>query len=111
MVQEILHPYSWTFGFSPGNLRRAGILNDLSRQPGQHLILVRYGHPHYIHDEWVYNGADIDSAKVVWARELGTEQDQKLMKYFAERHVWLVEPDTSSELKPYPAAPILTSGN
>jgi len=108
MLQQIRHPYSWTFGFGPGNLSRAKILSDLKKQPGQHLVIVRYGHPHYIHDEWVYNDADIDSAKVVWARELQNEQDDKLLSYFQRRHIWLVEPDKAPlELKPYAPPPIL----
>jgi hypothetical protein len=110
MLQQIRHPYSWTFGFGPGNLSRAKILSDLKKQPGQHLVIVRYGHPHYVHNEWVYNEADIDGAKVVWARELQNDQDEKLLSYFGHRHVWLVEPDNASiELKPYTAPTLVSS--
>lgn len=110
MVQEIRHPYSWTFGFGPGNLQRAKILNELNTQSGQHLVMVRYGHPHYIHNEWVYNGADIDGAKVVWARELNNDQDARLLSYFSHRHVWLVEPDKDPlEVKPYSPPTLITS--
>src|SRR5437588_12278708 len=70
--------------------------------PGKHLILVRYGEDHNIHDEWGYNGAEIDSAKVLWARELDAEQNAKLLAYFKDRHVWLVEPDKdNTESIPY----------
>jgi len=110
LVRQIQHPYSWIFGFGPGNLQRASILKNLQSQPGQHLVIVRYGHPHYIHDEWVYNDADIDSAKVVWARELHNDQDEKLLSYFKDRHLWLVEPDkVPTELKPYAAPTLITS--
>jgi hypothetical protein len=102
LIRQIRHPFSWIFGFGPGNLQRAAILKDLQRQPGQQLVIVRYKDTHDIHDEWVYNDADIDSAKVVFARELHTEQDSKLIKYFQNRHIWLVEPDASPiDLKPY----------
>ena len=65
-------------------------------------ILVRYGASHSPHREWVYNHADIDGSKVVWARELDAEQNARLLTYFAERKVWLLEPDQAPiKLQPY----------
>ena len=93
-------PLEWT---CQGDPSRAAIQEKLSNTPGKHLILVRYEEDHNIHDEWVYNGAEIDSAKVLWARELDPEQNAKLLAYFKDRHVWLVEPDKdNTELVPYP---------
>src|SRR5215469_14837372 len=92
-------PLEWT---CQGDPSRAAIQEKLSHTPGKHLILVRYEEDHNIHDEWVYNGAEIDSAKVLWARELDAEQNAKLLAYFKERQVWLVEPDKdNTELIPY----------
>ena len=56
----------------PANLERASTLEEVERRPGRHLIIVRYG-PHHPVDfhEWVYNEADIDRAKVIWARDMG----------------------------------------
>jgi hypothetical protein len=89
-----------------GDPSRAAIQEKLSHSPGKHLILVRYREDHNIHDEWVYNGAEIDSAKVLWARELDREQNAKLLSYFKDRHVWLVEPDKdNTELTPYTPPP------
>jgi len=95
-------PLEWT---CQGDPSRAAIQEKLSHAPGKHLILVRYEEDHNIHDEWVYNGAEIDSAKVLWARELDAEQNAKLLAYFNDRQVWLVEPDKdNTELIPYQAS-------
>lgn len=92
-------PLEWT---CKGDPSRAAIQEKLSRAPGKHLILVRYEEDHNIHDEWVYNGAEIATAKVLWARELDPAQNAKLLAYFKDRHVWLVEPDKdNTELIPY----------
>jgi hypothetical protein len=87
-----------------GDPSRAAIGKKLSDTPGKHLIMVRYEEDHNLHDEWVYNGAEIDTAKVLWARELDPVQNAKLFAYFKDRQIWLVEPDTdNTELIPYQA--------
>lgn len=81
--------------------QRAAFLAQLKATPGQHLVLVRYS-PVPSGGEWVYNDADIDHAKVVWARELPGVDLKPLLDYFRDRRVWLVQPDSSSpRLDPY----------
>lgn len=62
---------------------------ELKRKDGGHLVSVRYGHnrPSHLRDhaEWVYNEADIDRAKMVWAREMGDQQSDKLLHYYKDR--------------------------
>ncbi len=94
---------SWTCG---GDSSRAAIAQHLAALPGKHLIIVRYEPDHNIHDEWVFNGAEIDNAKILWARELDPQQNAALLAYFKDRTVWLVEPDADNEeLLPYAPAP------
>ena len=91
----------------PALPERATVLADLERLPGRHLVIVRYGphHPIDLH-EWVFNDADIDSANVVWARDMGPAQNKELIDYFHDRHVWLVEADgTPPTVSPYRASP------
>ena len=86
---------------------RARIVEQLGRCEGRHLAIVRYGPAHKALDmEWVYNGADIDGAKVVWARDMGDAGNQELIDYFKNRAVWLVEPDERPpKVSPYPGRP------
>jgi hypothetical protein len=88
---------------------RARILAELNHDGGRHLVMVRYPSLDIPYDrgyrEWVYNKAEIDSAKVVWARDMGTTQNRKLLEYFKDRNVWLVEVDqydSPPKLVPYP---------
>jgi len=84
-------------------LARHSITQVLEQQPGRHLVLVRYGPQHNLLDDWVYNLSDIDASQIVWAREMGPEQDRSLLEYFHDRRVWLLEPDYSPpKLSPYP---------
>jgi len=84
------------------NYRRAAMLKQLENTPGQHLVIVRYKPDHdFILDEWVFNNADIDGSKVLWARDMGA-QNAELIHYFGSRHVWLAEPDYNPpKLTPY----------
>jgi len=87
-----------------GDLQRAAIAEQLHRLSGRQLVVVCYGVGHNFHREWVYNDANIDAAKVVWARDKGNAANQELLAYFKDRHAWRVNGDVSSpRLEPYEA--------
>jgi hypothetical protein len=101
-------PSIWTDRWTgPGDFGtdRAGVAEKLAAMPGQQLVIVRYAGDHNPIDEWVYNAASIDGAKVVWAREMGSAENEDLIRYYKGRSVWLVEPDKKPvTVVPYAAA-------
>ena len=98
-------PSAWTANwYGPGELgaERARVLADLERQPGKQLVIVRYSANHNPVWEWVYNAADIENSKVIWAREMGGAEDRKLIEYYKDRIVWLAQPDMNPvAISPY----------
>ncbi len=87
---------------------RAQVIRQLEETPGQHLVLVRYGPNHSVHNEWVYNTADVDGSRIVWAREMGSKPDAPLLQYYRGRHVWTLEDDGPVQLKPYSQGAVAT---
>jgi hypothetical protein len=88
---------SWNFewwGPQQFGVERKQIQNHLNTLPGGQLAIVRYSSSHDPFDEWVYNSADIDASKVVWARDMNAANNLELIHYYNDRKVWLVEPDT-----------------
>lgn len=77
----------------PKSFGRAAMLRRLQQLTGRQLVIVRYQPGRNPFEEWVYNEADIDAAKVVWAREMSPAQNEELIKYFKGRRVWLLEAD------------------
>jgi len=83
---------------------RARIEAQLENLPGPQLAIVRYLPGHGLLNEWVYNHADIDGSKVIWAREGDATSNRELLHYYRNRKAWLVEPDTTPvRVTPYPA--------
>jgi hypothetical protein len=88
--------------------QRRQILDQLHHEGGQHLIVIRYAPnianmPTSGYRDWTRNGADIDGSEVVWAREMDTARNQRLLEYFKDRRTWLldVQPGAAT-LLPYP---------
>jgi hypothetical protein len=75
--------------------RRIDVARQLAATPGKLLVFVRYWPQHIFQDEWVYNSADIDDSRVVWARDLGDAEDEKLRRYYPNRQALLLEPDAN----------------
>ncbi len=86
--------------------QRQAMIRDLTATGGKYLIIVRYNATQRVHDDWVHNAADIDGSPVIWARDMGPEQNLLLLAYYREhqpdRQIWLLEPgQTPPKLVPY----------
>jgi hypothetical protein len=97
LIRTPAHEYSLSWNVGTGAPGPAAIERQLDQVPGKHLIVVRYGATHNPHGEWVFNHADIDRSRIVWARELDPQQNDKLFTYFNDRQIWLFEPDGKSQ--------------
>lgn len=88
--------------------QRAALIKQLSALEQLQLVIVRYPSPDWkVTEEWVYNGADIDQQTVVFAHDLGAEQDQQLLAYYPNRKAWLLTFDSvtgQDRIQPYSSA-------
>jgi hypothetical protein len=83
--------------------QRSIVAQQLEQVPGAQLAIVRYSPDHDPIDEWVYNAADVDSSRIVWARAMDPADDLELIRYYNQRRAWLIQPDSRSEqIVPYP---------
>ncbi len=76
-----------------GNMNKARIARDLAQVPGEHLVFVKTKASEFNLLQWIYNSANIDGARIVWARDLGEDRDAELAKYYRDRDVWVVDPN------------------
>jgi hypothetical protein len=102
-LYAVMTPYeSWDAINHDDPEGRIAINRKLNALYGKQLVFVRYYPPHEFR-EWVHNAADIDAAQIVWARDLGSEENEKLRRYYPDRTAWLLEPDfRPPRLTPYP---------
>ena len=98
-AQSLGLPYTQKLNFQSwccrveGNHNKARIAAVLDLIQGNHLVFVRAKTDEYNLLQWIYNDADIDRARIVWARDLGPERNAELAKYYPGRQVWMVDPN------------------
>ena len=76
---------------------RLGLMQYLESQTGRDLVFVSYASDYSVHDEWVYNRADLPNSEVILAHDLGDEQNQKLIAEYSHRTVWKLHLERSSK--------------
>ncbi len=92
LYPELVRFESWDYINSGDPQGRILIDHELARQPGRQLVFVRYG-PEHGFQEWVHNAAEIDRGRTVWVHDLGSDENEKLLRYYPDRTAWLLAPD------------------
>jgi len=78
----------WELGWAD---TRQELVDKLLSSGESHLILVQYENGHNVNQEWVYNQADVPSAKIVWGRFASNDLNQKFVRSYPNRKVWLLK--------------------
>lgn len=78
------HEWAWA-------ARRAELQQQLEQDQARHLVVVPPNLKRPAVEGWVYNEADIDAAKVVWAHALNEAQNRQLLQYFKDRQSWRLD--------------------
>jgi hypothetical protein len=97
-IQRNLYPDAFPYVDDLAEPFRKPVEDQLAARSGEHLVLVRYAKDHNVGEEYVYNEADIDRAKTVWAREIPGMDLSPLLNYFKNRDVWVYEPDEDDSI-------------
>jgi hypothetical protein len=97
----------WTgmwYGPDRVGTEREQIQIQMDRLPGKQLLLVQYAGNRNSIEQWVYNDPDLESAKVVWANDMGQANNLELIDAYRDRKVWLVQMNS----RPATVTPYLT---
>jgi hypothetical protein len=81
--------------------QKASVVSILDGISGNHLVLIHYPQEHDAAKEWVYNGYNIPSQKIIWAHDLDpSDPDKPLVCHYRNRHIWFIEPVDTEEWTP-----------
>jgi hypothetical protein len=99
-AQSLHLPYTQTVNYQSwccrveGNLNKVRVSRELMARPGSHLVFVRAKTDWRNFLQWIYNDADIDRSRIVWARDLGEARNAELVDYYkGTREVWMLDPN------------------
>lgn len=86
--------------FSRFAQERTNVSRQLEAVDGLHLACIEYDSNHDPNEEWVYNRADLEAAKVVWVRSTSTSDNLALAEQL-DRRCWLIRiTGTSAKILP-----------
>ena len=110
-AQQAGLPYTQKLNFQTwccrveGDQNKPRITAELAKTPGNHLVFVKPKTDPANLYQWIYNSADLSSARNVWARDLGDSENAQLAASMSGRTVWMVDPNVNpATLAPYDPA-------
>ena len=110
-AQQAGLPYTQKLNFQTwccrveGDQNKPRITAELAKTPGNHLVFVKPKTDPANLYQWIYNSADLSSARDVWARDLGDSENAQLAASMSGRTVWMVDPNVNpATLAPYDPA-------
>ena len=78
---------------------------NLDARGGNHIVIVGYAWHDTAWIDWAYNEADMDSSKIIWARDMGYLKNKELLDSYPNRQAWYVDrDDIFSLIVPYEQA-------
>jgi len=84
-------PENWAYS-TQRLYNREQVEDALRGMSGQHLVFVRYRYPfHNYHRELVYNGGDLPSTKILWARSMDVNQNCSFLQAYRGRRLWILD--------------------
>jgi hypothetical protein len=93
-IAAALEPFETWDAINHGDPHGRNAVNrQLAAIPGKLLVLVQYSPRHIFQNEWVWNAADLDASRIIWARDLGATENTKLIAQYPNRQLLLLEPD------------------
>ena len=96
LLVAALAPTAGAMKRGPWRPRRSLVESQVAAEAGRQLVIVHFGADIDFHESWIYNAADVDTSQVVWARSLGQDADDRLLRYYADRHAWHLFVDRKS---------------
>jgi hypothetical protein len=75
----------------PPQFTQEKLKDILIQRGGKYLVIVKYFPWHNYFFEWVHNDADIDHAPIVWAWDMDEVNNKKLLDYFKDRQVLIIQ--------------------
>lgn len=83
---------------------KADLEEMVEKLPDRYIALVNYNPNYSFHDEIVFNKADIENAKLIWAHDLGSTKNKPMLRFYNNRKILMISVEgTKIKINPLPS--------